>query len=687
MADIYGTPGNDTLTGTAGDDTIIGEGGSDTISGGDGNDTLYGDDVHPGAGDGDDTIDGGNGHDYIRGNGGNDTLLGGDGDDYLDGGTGDDLIDGGAGIDRAAFHSSPVGVHVDLTISGAQDTNQGMDTLVGIENVSGTEHDDTLIGDGGANWIWGEGGNDHLSGGGGNDLIEVGAGNSVIDGGAGMDVLSLLDQINGTAGAAVTLASSDAQDTGIGVMTITGMEGLSGTTFDDDLTGDGAANVLAGDSGDDFIRGDAGNDTIYGDGRVMVDSHGAGTSGPIGTYADVFALDGEPDGNDHLEGGAGDDAVYGGGGHDYIRGDAGNDTLSGDDGDDYLDGGSDDDVLNGGAGWDRAAFHTSTVGVHVDLNIQGVAQDTGAGMDTLISIEHVSGTTLDDTLTGNSGDNWIWGEGGNDHLYGAAGNDLVEVTTGNAVADGGPGIDTISFFDGIATTPSAVSVSLALQGAAQATGIGSMLLTGFENLSGGLAGDTLSGDSGNNIILGDLGNDVLNGGDGDDTLYGDGRIMVDSHGAGTSGPITTYADVVAAFPDETTLVDGNDILNGGKGNDILVGGGGDDVLTGGAGADHFVFGAHSGHDRITDFAKKDVIEFDSASGAHSFSDLTLTASGKDTLITWGTGDSILVEGLKPKQISAADFQFDSPAAATAFHLADAGAIDQGAAHAAAIHIA
>ena len=40
-----------------------------------------------------------------------------------------------------------------------------------------------------------------------------------------------------------------------------------------------------------------------------------------------------------------------------------------------------------------------------------------------------------------------------------------------------------------------------------------------------------------------------------------------------------------------------------------------------------------------------------------------TAVGKDTLISWGTGDTLLVEGSKPNQLGAADFSFGSPAAA------------------------
>ena len=36
---------------------------------------------------------------------------------------------------------------------------------------------------------------------------------------------------------------------------------------------------------------------------------------------------------------------------------------------------------------------------------------------------------------------------------------------------------------------------------------------------------------------------MLSGGDGNDTLYGDGRVIVDTHGTGGSGPIVTYGDV------------------------------------------------------------------------------------------------------------------------------------------------
>jgi Ca2+-binding RTX toxin-like protein len=719
------------IIGTAGDDFLIGTGGDDSIAGLAGNDFVN-------AGGGNDSVDGGDGHDKLHGEGGNDTLLGGDGDDYLRGGPGDDSIDGGAGIDRVAFFTATSGISVDLRIVGvAQDTGVGMDTLTGIEHASGTEFADVIYGNDGDNWLWGENGNDTISAFGGNDLVEVGPGDASADGGTGNDTFSVWANNAALAGVAVSLLlQGAAQATGIGNMTISGFENLSGSAGNDTLTGDGNDNVLAGDGGNDMLAGGAGNDTLNGDGRIIVDTHGTGLSGPITTYADVAAAFPGSEfvvGDDVLEGGDGDDTLHGGGGsdtasyasatggqfvslasgfasgaagtdtlisienvlgsahndqilgnsganvitggdgHDYMRGIGGNDTLIGGNGDDYLGGGFGNDVVDGGAGWDRVAFyHNTTTGVQVDLNIQGVAQDTGQGMDTLIGIEHASGTAFDDVLIGNSGDNWLWGEEGNDKLYGGAGNDLLEVGTGNHVADGGAGNDTLSFFANGTGVTANVTVSLLLQGAAQATGAGSMTLTGIENLSGSYQNDTLTGDGAANILAGDVGSDTLSGGDGDDTLYGDGRIIIDSHGVGTSGPITHYADIVATYPGDPDLVSGNDTLVGGKGDDTLVGGGGDDLLTGGQGADRFVFGPGSGDDRITDFAKKDTIALDGIAGVDDFSDLTIVNVGGSAVISWGTGDSITLDGYKANKLSAADFSFGASAPLSAFAAMDGG---------------
>src|SRR4051812_40604690 len=162
MAIIIGTAGNDTIDGTHtaagqpfsstgpdfisgldGNDSISGLQGNDIVSGGNGNDTLNGN-------GGNDSVYGEDGNDRIGGGVGDDLLSGGSGDDFLDGNMGANTLDGGAGTDTASYSAAPVGIIVDLRISGPQSIAGGLafDTLIAIENLSGSSFDDTLIGDG-----------------------------------------------------------------------------------------------------------------------------------------------------------------------------------------------------------------------------------------------------------------------------------------------------------------------------------------------------------------------------------------------------------------------------------------------------------------------------------------------------------------------------------------------------------
>eukprot|EP01030_Chromulinospumella_sphaerica_P034873 gene34873-biopygen25830 len=204
---------------------------------------------------------------------------------------------------------------------------------------------------------------------------------------------------------------------------------------------------IIGTSGDDNLVGTSGDDTITG-----------------------------LEGVDNLVGLGGNDILDGGADDDILRGRDGNDTALGGDGNDYLQGGEGDDLLDGGAGFDRAAFALlpadPQVGATVDLALQGVAQDTGHGFDTLVGIEHVSGTIYSDTLSGDGGANWLWGSvagpggtSGDDVLSGRGGDDLLEVSQGNHTLDGGTETDTVSFFsnqDIGSAGPDGVVVSLLL---------------------------------------------------------------------------------------------------------------------------------------------------------------------------------------------------------------------------------
>lgn len=356
-----------------------------------------------------------------------------------------------------------------------------------------------------------------------------------------------------------------------------------GTISNDDpaINGTAGPDTLAGTIGDDVINGLAGNDQISGlDGNDTIsggDDNDTvnGNNGNDTLYGD--------DGVDRLDGGADNDMVYGGLSHDRVIGGAGDDTLDGGDGDDMLNGdttqagGSGNDILIGGAGFDRAAFFNATggVGVTVNLNLVG-PQNTGQGMDTLVGIEHLSGTIFADTLTGDGGDNWLWGSGStfgatvsttnDDIISGNGGNDLIEVGVGNHLVDGGADEDTFRFTENGQTTEQAITVSLGLQGTAQASGAGNWTLNNFENLSGGQAGDTLTGDGNANRITGERGDDIINGGGGNDTLSGDLIYWVDTHGTGYSGQATLVLPTTLGVADAT----GSDTIDGGTGEDTVL---------------------------------------------------------------------------------------------------------------------
>jgi choice-of-anchor C domain-containing protein len=101
-------------------------------------------------------------------------------------------------------------------------------------------------------------------------------------------------------------------------------------------------------------------------------------------------------GNDVLNGGAGNDQLFGNGGNDTLNGGAGNDSLFGGAGDDTLRGGAGSDRLDGGAGTDTASYSDSSRGIVADITTGVVT--SGTETDSLVSIEKIQGSAFDDTF-------------------------------------------------------------------------------------------------------------------------------------------------------------------------------------------------------------------------------------------------------------------------------------------------
>jgi Ca2+-binding RTX toxin-like protein len=615
----------------------------------------------PVGGAGADTIFGTLFDDRLDGGGGNDSLSGGWGDDRLTGGAGADTLDGGAGFDVALYDSAATGVIADLGQPARNAGDAAGDVFRSIEGLSGSAFGDDLAGDGADNWIAGNGGNDILAGGAGADTLAGGDGDDILSGGAGADSLDgglgvdTADYRGALAGVTASLAAGGTGGEALGD-TFTGIENLSGSDWDDRLTGDSGSNLIIGLAGADTLAGGAGDDTLLG--GLGADRLDGGTGMDLASYADATAgvivdmvnpanstglaagdtfvgveglLGGDFD--DDLRGDALANLIQGGNGNDWLLGRAGNDTLIGGAGNDNFFGGAGADLFDGGSGVDRAVYSDALAGIVVDF--LNPARNTGdAAGDTFTLIEALRGSNFNDDLSLDNADNQVdawWGNdtvaglGGNDILNGRAGNDVLDGGDGNDQLYGGPGADRLIGGPGVDRAhygDSVAAVVADLLDPTRNTGYAAGdTYSGIENLQGGTGNDVLGGDNAANQINGSKGNDRVEGRGGDDYLIG------------------------------------------GDGNDTLWGGAANDLLLGGLGLDTFVFGVGDGADRVLDFAAgQDKLLFSSAlaqiaglSGAAIVAAYA-TDLGADVLFDFGGGDTLLVRGVADPGLIAGDIQ-------------------------------
>uniref|UniRef100_A0A7C3VF21 Calx-beta domain-containing protein n=1 Tax=Planktothricoides sp. SpSt-374 TaxID=2282167 RepID=A0A7C3VF21_9CYAN len=221
---------------------------------------IFGDDIITGLA-GDDSIDGGNGVDSVAGGDGNDTLIGGPA------GTstviGSDTLDGGNGIDLADYLGASGAVTINLTdgtASSAPDVifDPISQILISIENVRGSNFNDTIDGDSGDNILDGAAGNDSVAGGAGNDILAGGTGNNTIDGGDGNDWVDYLSSLSNVSVNLETGTASDIEQTLSD--TLTSIENVRGSTFGDTILGNSGDNILEGGGGADSLQAGLGND-------------------------------------------------------------------------------------------------------------------------------------------------------------------------------------------------------------------------------------------------------------------------------------------------------------------------------------------------------------------------------------------------------------------------------------------
>ncbi|HEY6995210.1 MAG TPA: calcium-binding protein [Xanthobacteraceae bacterium] len=686
--ELVHNPGDNVLNGGGGNDLLEGRGGADTLNGGDGLD-MASYETSPGAvtvqlaGVGADTqtqIASGadatgdtlNSIEGLVGSRFNDTLTGNSLDNVLAGGLGSDTLDGKGGNDtvdysndhffRSGDTAAQVVVHLGLNLG--QGTGQefnlihnpfggpipvlvSTDTLISIENVTGSDGSDSITGNELSNTLDGRGGNDTLDGGAGNDLIIGGAGIDTVsylshDALAILpgeqDVISLgLGPNSGSYTRSQLVSLHPVQFQTVETDSLQGIENVTGSNHAETINGNDQANLLDGRGGNDVIDGGFGNDIIIGgdgtntasyishDAAAGVSTIALGLNGADGSYSRAI-LAGFPPSLQTVETDVLRDIqnVTGSNQGETIIGNEQANVLDGRGGDDTLVGGGGNDTIHGGDGNDTYDFTGN------GLALDTFFDDSGAADRVIID-------SFSEILPG-------FGS----FTTGRDGNDLVVVlTTGTfRIVDhfNGHQIETIMARD---------------------TGQSMVLANG------------LVGGDGNGIIAGTTGNDTLDGRGGDDLLYGNGG---NDHLIGGTGNDHLYG---GAGNDLLEGDDGDDVLDGGPGNDRLIGGAGHDtfVVTPAAGAEHgeghdgdtLHFGGlpHgngplAGNDVIEDFTRgEDRIDLSAfhtsfaeliAGDGHGHDEhaVTLRTEGHDSVLAFA-GGSLRIEGIA--HLNAHDFIF------------------------------
>lgn len=335
----------------------------------------------------DDLMIGSSGHYEFAGSHGNDTIQAGAGDDHVGGEGGNDVMDGGEGWDTLYYGDANYswesyrGLQLDALSGIVTDCWGGQDTISNFEHFVDSLYSDTLKGaDIDENFV-------------------LNRGNDVVNGRGGFDWVRYydVDRWGAHRGVNVNLATGIARDSWKGTDTLSNVEGVEGSAFDDTLKGNAAHNAFAGGKGVDLIDGAGGIDELGfwnlgwdGTGHgVIVDltaamnviDDGYGNSETATRIENVTGSQfaDRITGNQldsHFWGADGNDTLIGGAGNDDLAGEWGNDSVDGGSGNDSIDGDGDDDILIGGGGVDQFSFGWDLVDMGIDRITDFAAGET-----------------------------------------------------------------------------------------------------------------------------------------------------------------------------------------------------------------------------------------------------------------------------------------------------------------------
>src|ERR1700730_4677600 len=464
---LIGSQFDDTLIGNSLNNALAGFGGNDLLDGRDGIDTAdfsrYSPDVgrlvegvpsflvvhlgaHDAAGTAVESISGGTttqtvttlvsienviGAEFVPnqlfGNEKDNVLTGSISNDFLDGGLGNDTLIGGGGNDTASYasHNSLSGEFGTISLGPSNNNNAGhanyfiplvlngfqtaqnveTDTLFGIENITGSNLNETLIGNAGDNILDGGFGNDTLVGNGGHDTA------SFVSHDTGSVPLGESDTISlGLTDADGSFTRSQLNHV-LESDVLRGITNVTGSNRSETINGNEQENILAGRGGSDTINGGLGNDTYDfrgpGQGNDRFFDSGGSDKILIGSFGEILGSD--PVDKNGNESNNGPDLKF---------------TLT--------------------AGTFTIVNHFAGDPIETLVDAKGRSMVIATGLLGADLPGIISGTSGDDFMDGRGGDDFLFGNGGNDHMLGGTGNDRLDGGEGNDVLDGGPGDDILT---------------------------------------------------------------------------------------------------------------------------------------------------------------------------------------------------------------------------------------------------
>jgi Ca2+-binding RTX toxin-like protein len=651
-AELFGGPGNDTLSGGSGADLLFGQDGNDVLNGKGGADLLFG-------GDGNDVLTGGTGNDQDFGEAGDDRMVWnpGDGSDLFEGGDGNDTaeVNGGNGAETFTIVANGTRVRFDrvspapfsldigttenlvLHANGGDDVitaGNGLASLINL-TLDGGAGNDTITGGDGADTLLGGDGNDTVIGGRGNDVASLGTGDDTfvwnpgdgsdtVEGGSGFDTL----QFNGAnVSENIDISANGGRvrffrDVGNVTMDLNSVESIHFAALGgadnitvNDLSGTGVKQVaidLASPPGSGTGDGAADRVTVDGTaGGNHITIANSGASIAISGLPAQVTIDSAEGANDSIAVDAlgGNDTINasaiaageimltidGGDGNDNITGSQGADVLLGGDGDDNVIGGRGDDVALLGSGNDRFTWNP------------GDGSDIVEGQDGVDFLQF-NGSNADENIN-------VSANGSRARLFRDVANvtmDLNGIEQIKIATLGGK--DNVTVNDLTGTGVNEVFVQLASSAGAgdgqpdtvivNATATDDTIRVSTAGAAVVVNGLSAKTDI-NGIDPGSLDALTINGLGGDDTINASqlraGQVKLTIDGG-----------------------DGNDLITGSSGDDTVFGGRGNDTALLGGGNDTFVWNPGDGSDTVDGQTGADTLLFN---GANVSENIDISANG------------------------------------------------------------